>query len=254
MENKVRRLFEKGKPAVGTFLVSRSQAALEVLAAVGFDFVVIDAEHFMVNIETLEHLVTAAESAGIAPFVRVQENVNLIGRALDCGALGIVAPMINTPEEARAVVNAAKFIPEGTRGVCNPRTVVYGAKGIDYMKESYKRLNAETVIAVQIETSQAVDNLPEIAEVKGIDCLFIGPWDLANSLGITGEVDNPQLTDKVDEAFQIGNARRIPMGILAWDGEDANKRIKQGYKFIIVAGDTLFLASGAHAEISKIER
>src|SRR6056297_1482705 len=101
---------------VGTFLFSRSQAALEVIAAAGFDFVVIGTEHFMVNPETIEGLITTAEASDIIPLVRPGEGVNMISRVLDCGAMGVIAPRINTVDEAGEVVRSAKFFPMGERG------------------------------------------------------------------------------------------------------------------------------------------
>jgi 2-keto-3-deoxy-L-rhamnonate aldolase RhmA len=235
---------------VGTFLVSRCQANLEVIASAAYDFAVVDAEHFMVNPETIEHLVTAGEAAKLPTFVRVQENTHLIQRVLDCGAAGIVAPMVDTAEQAREVVNTAKYAPIGTRGVCNPRSVLYAARGAEYMVECYSEQNREQLVIVQAETVTALENLPEIVDVEGIDCLFVGPWDLANSLGIRGEVDNPLLEEKVLQALEIANARGVPTGILAWNGEDAARRIEQGFKFIICSGDMLMLASAAQAELA----
>jgi len=250
VENRARKLLAEGKPAIGTFLVSRCQANLEVVAAAGYDFVVVDAEHFMVNPETIEHLVTAGEAAGIPTLVRVQENVHLIQRVLDCGAAGFVAPMVDTAEQAREIVQTAKYAPIGSRGVCNPRSVLYAAQGAGYMVDCYAEQNREQLVVVQTETVASLKNLPEIVDVDGIDCLFVGPWDLANSLGIRGQVDSPLLAEKVEEALKICDAKGVPAGILAWNGEDAARRIAQGFRFIICGGDMLFLAAAAQAELA----
>lgn len=247
-------LVKEERVVIGTFLVSRSQAAIEVLAAAGYDFVVIDAEHFMVNPEQIEHLVTAAEAADIVPIVRVQENTDLIQRALDCGAMGVVAPMINSAEEARKVVSAAMFSPVGNRGVCNPRSVTYGARGPDHMTERYREQNEETLVIVQAETVEAMDNLEEILDVDGVDVLFIGPWDLAHSMGITGQMEEEKLKAKIQGALAKAKEKDIPAGILAWDGDDARERIKQGFKFLILAGDMLFLSNSASVELEKAKK
>jgi len=253
-QNRVRQMLANGEAAVGTFLVSRCQANLEVIASTGYDFAVVDAEHFMVNPETIEHLVTAGEAANLSTLVRVQENVHLIQRVLDCGAAGIVAPMVDTAEQARDVVNTAKYAPIGSRGVCNPRSVLYAAKGADYMVQCYTEQNREQLVIVQAETVTSLENLPEIVEVDGIDCLFVGPWDLANSLGIRGQVDSPLLAEKIQQALEIASAKGIPAGILAWNGEDAARRIEQGFKFIICSGDMLMLASAAGAELKAARK
>ncbi len=235
-------------------MVSGCRACLEVVAATGYDFAVVDAEHFMVNPETLEQLVTAGQAAGIPTLIRVQENVHLIQRALDCGAAGIVAPMIDTAEQARAVVETAKYAPIGSRGVCNPRAALYASKGAEYMLGCYEEQNREQLIVVQMETVKSFENLSEILDVEGIDVLFIGPWDLANSLGIRGQVDSPLLAETIQKALDLCNEKGVPAGILAWNGEDAAQRIKQGFRFIICSGDMMFLAAGAGADLAAARK
>lgn len=250
MQNK-KALLQKNEVAIGTFLISRSQASLEVLSAAGYDFVVIDAEHFMVNPETIEQLITAAEAADILPFVRVQEDTHLIQRALDSGARGIIAPMVNSAEEAESVVNTAKYSPIGERGVCNPRSVTYGAKGPDHMARRYREQNENTMVIVQAETVQAAEYLNEILDIEGIDIVFIGPWDLAHSMGLTGQPDSNEVTGRIEEMLSQINQRGIPAGILAWDGDDAKQRIEQGFSFIVLSGDMLMLSSAANNELDK---
>jgi len=253
-KSKIKELFKQNKSLLGGFVISRSQSSIEVLADVGYDFVVIDTEHFLINLESIEHLITASEAAGIAPFVRVQENADLVQRVLDCGAIGIVAPLINSAQEARKIVNAAKFSPIGKRGYCNPRSTLYGSRGTDYMLERYKQQNEETIVVIQIETVTAIKNLPEILEVDGIDCIFVGPWDLANSLGVAGKNESHILEEKIKEIVSMSNKKGIPTGIAAWDGEDANNRVKQGFNFIISLCDVPLFAAAARAELKKVKR
>ena len=247
-------MLKEGKPVVGTFMVSGSRAVLEVLAAAGFDFVLIDAEHFMINPETIEQLITAAEAAGVTPFVRVQENVNLIDRAVSAGARGIMVPMCNTKEMAQAAVDVAKYAPIGKRGVCNPRAVTYGAKGLEDMLAFVKEENDNIMILAQIETAQAVDNFPEILTVEGIDCCFIGPVDLSHSLGSTLEFDNPEYKDYLETAFELGKKANMPMGILSFDAEQTNEYFKKGYVLVSMAGDMMYLAQATMGEMAKIQR
>lgn len=251
----INELIDQKELPVGTFLCSRSQAALEVLAGVGFDFVVIDAEHFMVNPETIEQLITAAEAKGIVPFVRVQENVNLVQRALDCGAKGIIAPMINRVEEAREVVNTAKFPPIGKRGVGNPRSTNYGVDGPEYMDKCYEDQNENQAVILQIETEEALKNLQDIVRIKGIDSLFIGPWDLSHSLAQLGQGNGAQiLEEKINEVLAKCKENEVPVGIFAWGRDEANKRIEQGFDYVICGGDLIFLANSANEELEKIKK
>ena len=247
-------MLKEGKPIVGTFMVSGSRAVLEVLSAAGFDFVLIDAEHFMINPETIEQLITAAEAEGLTPFVRVQENVNLIDRAISAGARGIMVPMCNTKEMAQAAVDVAKYAPLGKRGVCNPRTVTYGAKGLEDMLTFVKEENDNIMILAQIETAQAVDNLPEILAVEGIDCCFIGPVDLSHSLGRSLEFDNPEYKSYLEKAFELGKKANMPMGILSFDAEQSNEFFKKDYALVSMACDMMYLAQAAMGEMEKIQR
>ena len=172
-KNKVKKIIKAGKSAVGTFLLSRSIANLEILAMAGFDFVVIDTEHFMKNPETIEHLIITAEATGIVPFVRIQENVNLIERALSAGARGIVVPMCNTMEVAQAAVDNGKYAPAGKRGVCNTRAVTYGATGFEDMVSFFRTENDNIMIIAQIETLfHALLGRAELSQ----EPLGQGPW------------------------------------------------------------------------------
>ena len=252
--SKINDLVDQNDHLVGTFLFSRSQAALEILAEVGFDFVVIGAEHFLINPETIEQLITAAEAANIVPFVRVQENINLIGRVLDCGADGIVSPMINNVEEAEEVVKAAKFDPVGNRGVGNPRSTGYGIRGGDYMDKCYEEQNESQSVILQIETEVAVENCRDIASVEGVDSLFIGPWDLSHSLNQSdGEGAEASVEEKIDEILKKGKEIGVSTGIFAWDSEDASRRAEQGFDYTICGGDVIFLANSAREELGKIK-
>ncbi|MBS3735948.1 MAG: aldolase/citrate lyase family protein [Candidatus Bipolaricaulota bacterium] len=251
--NQINKLIDRTDQAVGTFLCSRSQAALEVLAGVGFDFVVIDAEHFMVNPETIERLVTAAESADVVPFVRVQENVDLVQRTLDCGAKGIIAPMINSGEEAREIVNAAKFPPIGKRGVGNPRSTNYGVGGAEYMDKCYEHQNENQAVIIQIETKEALENLPDIIGIEGLDSLFIGPWDLSHSLDQPGPDEGSQIfEDKINEVLEKCKKKEVPVGIFSWGSKEANERVHQGFDYVICGADVIFLANSAKEELTKI--
>ena len=142
-----------------------------------------------------------------------------------------MVPMCNTKEMAQAAVDVAKYAPLGKRGVCNPRTVTYGAKGLEDMLTFVKEENDNIMILAQIETAQAVDNLPEILTVKGIDCCFIGPVDLSHSLGRSLEFDNPEYKSYLEKAFELGKKANMPMGILSFDAEQSNEFFKKAHNY-----------------------
>lgn len=246
-------LLTKNGVPVGTFLFSKSQASLEVIADAGFDFVVIGTEHFTVNPERIEHLITVAEASAISPVVRVGEETHMISRVLDTGAGGIIAPMINTAKEARKIVKAAKFPPIGERGVGNPRSTIYGVRGADYMDGCYEKQNEDQAVIVQIETEQALDNIQDIATVEGVDSLFIGPWDLSHSLDKVGDKGREKLLEEgISKALSQTKEKDVPVGIFAWDGGQARERIEGGFDYVVCAGDVIFLTQSAKQALEEI--
>lgn len=253
-KNKAKEIMKNGGKVVGTFCVSNSRAVIETLAASGMDYTLIDTEHFMTNPETVEQLITAAEAAGVTPFVRVQENVNFIDRCVSAGARGIMVPMVNTKEQAQEAVNVMKYTPIGKRGVCNPRAVTYGALGLENMLEFYKTENDNVMCILQMETEESYNNLPEILEVKGIDSIFVGRFDLTHSMGITGQFDDPKVVEIVENTLKMGKEKGLFMGIITFDGEDTNKFFKMGYDYVGMAGDMMLLAAATHSEMAKIKR
>ena len=252
--NNVKEMIKQGKKAVGTFCVSNSRAVIETLAASGLDYVLIDTEHFMTNPETIEQMITAAEAAGVTPFVRVQENVNLIDRCVSAGARGVMVPMVNTKEQAQEAVNVIKYAPVGKRGVCNPRAITYGAKGLESMLDFYKTENDNIMCILQMETYESYQNLPEILEVEGIDSIFVGRMDLTNSMGIAGQFDDPRVVEIVEKTLKMGKEKGLSMGMITFDGEDTNKFFNMGYDWVGMAGDMMLLAMATQSELAKVKR
>lgn len=208
MNNLKRRLLD-GHKVAGLFMKFSSPGLVEIFGKAGFDFVIIDTEHGPLNTETVENLVRAAELTGISPIVRVRRNEpSLISRVLDVGAEGILVPQVTNGDEALRAVKAAKFAPEGERGVC---CYVRAASYSHENKFSYfQRANQDNVIIILIEGRQGIESLHQIIQVPGIDVLFIGPYDLSQSMGLPGQVDHPLVLGKmrevVDKARQAGLA------------------------------------------------
>lgn len=183
--------------SIGIFAKSLDPAFIEIAGRSGLDFVIIDMEHGPVDIARVHDHVRALALTPAQSFVRVPKlDPSLIGAALDSGADGILVPNIQNAEQARQAVNAARFHPEGSRGVCRfVRAAEFGRlPGTDYFPKANR-----AVLACQIEGKQAVDRLDEILAVKGIDIVFIGPYDLSQSLGCPGEVDSPPVLEMVSQ-------------------------------------------------------
>lgn len=165
--------------ALGTFVIEYpAPATFQALALAGFDFVVIDMEHSAVDFTALETLIAAGQAAGLAVLVRPWgEDAGLIGKTLDLGANGVMVPHVESAQRARAIAEQARFAPLGSRGF-SPLA------RFDCLKEPLRHLNDATYVVVQIEGTRGIANVAEIAAVDGIDAVFVGPYDLALSLGV----------------------------------------------------------------------
>jgi 4-hydroxy-2-oxoheptanedioate aldolase len=210
-------------------------ALIEIVGLAGFDFVIIDLEHGPTSTRVLQDLVRAAELRGVLPVVRVKEGVpSTIGEALDLGACGIQVPQISTPEEAGGVVERMKFAPEGSRGVCRfVRSAGYSAVDrYTYFKESN-----EALVILQLEGTEAIENLEGILSVEGVDILFVGPYDLSQALGIPGQIDHPRVLDKVRQISEACQAKGRCVGIFADTVESSTQWRRLGIRYIAYSVD-----------------
>ncbi|MBR2133968.1 MAG: aldolase [Eubacterium sp.] len=194
----------KGECVYGVFMKTSDPMFVEAAGIGGFDFVILDTEHGPVTIEGQQNNIRAAEARGTVPIIRLKDcNENTISKALDIGAYGIQVPQINTADEARQVVKNAKFYPYGMRGVCR---FVRAAEYSNMERSEFFESSKDLIIILQLEGVDAIKNLDEILEVEGVDILFIGPYDLSQSLGIPGQVDNPIVVNAMKEI--VGKAKK----------------------------------------------
>jgi 4-hydroxy-2-oxoheptanedioate aldolase len=191
-ENNVRRLLKQGKRVFGAWLLIPMAASVEIAGYAGLDFCVIDNEHGRFNDETIENMIRAGENVGIAVFVRVVENTApLILKVLNSGADGIIVSHICTRRDAEAAVRAAHYAPSGFRGqMYSLRRDGYGTINFE---EYVAAINQEIMVFLTIEDVEGLQNLNEIASTPGVDALVIGRADLAQSMGIPGQVAHPDI-------------------------------------------------------------
>ncbi|MEW6660873.1 MAG: HpcH/HpaI aldolase family protein [Bacillota bacterium] len=219
----------------GPFSKTKDPAFVEIAGYAGFDFIILDLEHGPNSVETVQNLIRAARLAKILPIVRVKEgNFSVIGEALDIGAAGIQVPQVTTAEEAKRIVRLAKFFPEGMRGLCR---FVRAADYSSMDRYEYIKGANETLIIVQLEGQEAMNNLDEILDVKGIDILFIGTYDLSQSLGIPGQVNHPLVMAKIKEIIERCKAKGIQVGSFADTLENAKNFKEAGVKYLAYSVD-----------------
>jgi 4-hydroxy-2-oxoheptanedioate aldolase len=249
-ENPVKRRLDNGETLLGTWLSIGDGLGAELMACVGWDWLLIDMEHGPIPLGNAASMVIAVRAGGVTPFVRPAWNESSqIQRVLDLGAYGIVVPMINTAADARAVVRDARFPPLGERSRGGVRAnLAFETDGNTYLD----RANDEVLVYAQIETAEAIANAPEILAVEGIDGIFVGPNDLAVSVGKRW----PDVW-KTDEDYMASIASIPPLaaavrktaGILARDPAMAGELVAMGYRFVGIASDVVFLISAATAAL-----
>ena len=231
-KNQAKEKLLNGGTIYGVFCNLYSPMIVEAIGHIGFDFVLVDAEHGPAEVESCEHMVRAAESAGVPIFIRVAMNIRQnILRYLDIGAQGVQIPMVNNRAEAEAVVQSVKYSPQGKRGLAGVRAADFGLTMP--LKDYTVMANQETLVSVQVETVEAMNNLDEILEVTGIDIFFIGPTDLSASMGYVGEPNHPEVQATIENLVKRIHAAGSNSGTIAYSNEALIKAKARGFKYIV---------------------
>lgn len=222
----------------------------EISARAGYDWLLFDAEHAPNTAQTLLSQVQAVTPFAVEPLVRVPSNDPVaIKQVLDLGFLTLLVPMVDNGEEAAAAVAACRYPPHGVRGVASATARATGF-GIDtsYLREAEQRIT----LIVQIESRAALERIDEIAATPGVDALFIGPADLAASLGHLGNPMHAEVQAAIDHAKARIDAAGKPAGIFALSPDDARARIAQGFRFVSIGTDIGLLLRGAQALLASV--
>lgn len=240
-----------GASPVGSWVSMASPTAAELVAGLGFDFLVVDTEHAPLSTETVAELLRAVDAAGESDVVvRVADaDPARVKRVLDVGADGVMAPQIHTAADAEALVDAVRYPPEGSRGVAASRASDYGRS----LGEYYRRANEDVAVLPQIESGEAVENAEAIASVDGVDALFLGPADLSADLDRFGEYEDPEYAAAVDRIVEAAERSGVPAGTLATTDDEIEFWHDRGFDFLIVGTDLGYLSEGAHSAKARYE-
>jgi len=249
--NPVRRALLERTPSFGTWIQIGHPAVAEILAGVGFDWLAADCEHADIDAAAFANLARGMQGRGPVPLARVRSNEPLAIRVmLDMGARGVIVPMINTAADAESAVRAAKYPPRGIRGYCFSRMNDYGADFEDYAAKA----NDEIAVVAMIETREAVENADAILATDGIDGVFIGPYDMSGSLGIPGQTDATQIREACSRVLDAAAAAGKSAGlhVVIPTKEAVQKAVADGYTFVAVGIDTLFLREQARQSLNGL--
>ncbi len=250
--NQVREKLRAGKSSLGCFVGLGSPNAAELLAHAGFEWLIIETEHSALDSAEVEHMLMAINGADAVPIVRVPSaDPVYIQRSLDFGAMGIMVPMVRTVEEAQTVVRATRYPPSGTRGYNPLRAAHYSFDSKDY----FYRANDNLLVALILETREAVQNLEAIASVSGVDVLFLGPFDLCLSLGLDPmKQPHPQVEAVIEQMLSIAKKTGISAGIHAFNTDQLQKRQTQGFTMISYSADYVLLAEAARTGLEAYRK
>jgi 2-keto-3-deoxy-L-rhamnonate aldolase RhmA len=249
--NNIKKELLAGKAVFGPFQGIGSVAVSEILSSKGFDWILVDMEHGQIDLETAGDLFAAIKRGGCSALARVPGNDQAtIKRVLDAGAEGIMIPLVNTKEGAERAVKNCLYPPQGVRGLGPGRASMYGLNMVEYAKSA----NAEVLVMLQAEHIDAVSRIEEILKIPGIDMLFVGPFDLACSMGHMDNPAHPEVEAAIARLLEASlNAGVIP-GIFCMGAEPAIRRARQGFKFMALGLDSLYLNAGAEAELEALRQ
>jgi 4-hydroxy-2-oxoheptanedioate aldolase len=249
-ENQLKRKLKRGEVVLGPFINCAYPALIEICGHAGFDFAIIDLEHGALHTLVAEDLCRAADCVGLAPVVRVRKNdAPQIQRALDIGSAGVQVPQIETKADAEAVVRGAKYSPLGARGLSfYTRAGVYSAAGTQITDQ----LNEESLTVVHVEGKRGVDNIEQIISVPHIDVIFIGPYDLSQSLGIPGQVRDPLVIELMSQCITLIRNAGKAAGTFADTPEIAKQWIDAGVQYVALGVDVGIFLRACEALVKAV--
>lgn len=239
------RLTGASRPLAGMWVCSGSPLVAEICAGAGLDWILVDTEHAPNGLESVLAQLQAVAGYDATPVVRVaSDDAVLIKQTLDLGAQNLLVPMVSSAEQARAVVAATRYPPDGIRGVGSALARSARWNRVDqYLVDAAEHVS----VFVQVESVEGVEAAAEIAAVEGVDGVFVGPSDLAASMGLLGQQTHADVTAAVLRAFEAVKAAGKPVGVNAFDPDAAQAYVEAGADFILVGADVALLARGSEA-------
>ncbi len=235
-EGKLKKRLQAGEVVIGPFCIIPSMPLVEALGHGGMDFLIIDTEHGPLDNKLAQDMCIAADNVGVAPIIRVGgiDEWSIL-RALDIGSAGVQVPQINTIDDAKAVIHAAKYDPLGSRGLS-----IFTRAGNYFAQDGENHTgnqNDDTVVVVHIEGQRGLDNLSEIMTVDGIDVLFLGPYDISQSLGLPGQVRDKRVETSLRKAADDARAQGRAVGSYAKDVDMGKWLLDIGVQYLSINVD-----------------
>jgi len=251
-EHGLKAMAAETSPKFGHFIVEFATPGIgHILRSAGCDFVLFDLEHSGFHFETVKSAVRYFEAADLPVIVRVpSKEYQHVARAMDMGAEGIMLPMVSTAQEARAILDAVKYYPQGRRGVA--LQVAHDRYRPGTVGDKLSAANRRSTLFCQIETAEGVRNADEIAALEGVDCLWVGHFDLSVSLGLPGEFDHPSFKAAIEATTGAAKRHGKSLGRLVPTVEVGIELYRQGFDFICYSGDVWVLHNALAEAITRL--
>ena len=247
--NRVKQLWREGKPAIGGFLSIPSGFSAEVMAHTGLDWLCIDMQHGCIDYSDAVPMLTAISTTATTPFVRVPWNEpSMIMKVLDAGAYGVIVPMVSNRTETERAVAACRYPPAGIRSNGPNRALYYG--GADYQKNA----DREMLCIAMIETAEGIEKMDEIISTPGLDAVYIGPTDLALSLGLPPVMDNddPKHVATVNRILEVCRRHNVVAAMHTTSAKYTQHYIDQGFRMVMLINDRVAMSNYVKAEVGKL--
>jgi 2-keto-3-deoxy-L-rhamnonate aldolase RhmA len=251
--NRVKKALREGSVVIGTMVSTvRSPQIVPMLAAAGWDFYILDAEHNPFGWETMTDFMTVSRYEDIIPMVRVADPIyHLLARTLDLGAQGLICPRVETREEVEKIIQSTKYYPLGERGA-SVSGIHSGFRDV-HPAEYLEWANGETLIVIQPETKKSIDNIESLVSVKGVDAVFIGPFDLSKTLGIAGQTKHPLMAECFEKVIAACRKYDVAPGVHLQDMGLAKEWIGKGMRFVGLKSDARFLMESMSAVTKELK-
>lgn len=251
LNDMLKKRLKAGEVLYGPFIDSCNEDMVELVALSGFDYALIDAEHSPCEPSVAQRLVRAADARDMPTIIRVNNSMPpTILKMMDIGASGIMAPLVHDAELAESVAAAVRYYPHGRRGTALMRASNYGFTPID---QYFAKTNSDAFVMVQAESVQAIENLEKIVAVKELDAVFLGPYDLSQSMGIPGQVESKRIMEIIERTGRIVRDAGKTAAILAGNVEKAKQFVDWGYNLITYLTDLDIFSQAARGIVAQLK-
>jgi len=253
-ENRVKRSLKAGQVCIGSMVSSfRTPQIAQIYAVHGWDYLIMDTEHSFFDYGSLADIFTVARTEEIVPLVRVTvPTYPYLARALDVGALGVICPHVETPEEVRHILDSCLYAPLGQRGLSMSN--IHLAHRRTTPKEYIEWANANTLIVIQPETRKAIENIEKLVSLAGVDAVMIGPHDLSLSLGVVGQLKHPHMVEAYERVIAACQKFGVAPGIHLTEFDQAREWLARGMRFFTFQNDIRMLMDAGKANTAQLRQ